>query len=618
MKETQFIKQNKEKWQRLEEVLKQPNAKADELSDLFVQVTDDLSYSRTFYPNRSIRAYLNWLAQRLFFKIYRAKKIKKNTFVNFWTEELPQIMYESRWEVLLAFSIFVLTFFIGALSQSMDSNFANTILGSSYVEMTIRNIEKGDPLAVYKSSGPFGMSMAIISNNLYVAFLTFILGVFASIGAIGILIRNGVMVGVFQYFFYERGLLGESFLTIWMHGAIEISSIILAGAAGIVMGKGLLFPGTYHRMKAFQITAQRGLKIYLGIVPAIIVAGIIEGYITRLTHTPDIIRLLFILLSFAFMIGYYVIFPIIKHRRGFRNKNQIPYLQPDNDTPVQLNIIKPAGVIFTDALSIYRRYGKAILKFSAGLAFFFVLVIFSTSDQAIGDIFHFAKYFGSAMSTLNQLLNFEEIYPYINAFAFGGVAWFTSRIISSEKNKTPLSTKIDKNILIWILAIIPALAFQYLISFIKVNGALILFMPTMAPIILSVCVGLFYAKPNPLSAFIKGPKYVLKHYWVEISIQTIMLIMGFMLISLASSSILYFLIYLFGMNFQADNQWLSVMTPIIFTFLAEWMIFITFFGFTFVSSLTWFSAREIAEATSLRKTIQKIGTEKRIKGMLRE
>jgi len=205
MKETNFIKQNLEKWERLEKAIDNPREKADELSDLFVQITDDLSYSRTFYPNRSIRAYLNWLAQRLFFKIYRAKRLKKNSFFNFWTDELPQIMYESRREVLLAFSVFMLSMFVGAFSQHMDPNFANIILGDGYVNETIKNIESGDPLAIYKSSGPFGMSIGIVANNLWVSLLCFLLGVFASIGSIGMLVSNGVMVGVFQYFFYERG-----------------------------------------------------------------------------------------------------------------------------------------------------------------------------------------------------------------------------------------------------------------------------------------------------------------------------------------------------------------------------------------------------------------------------
>ena len=615
MKETNFIKQNREKWERLEKAIDNPNEKAEELSDLFIQVTDDLSYSRTFYPNRSIRAYLNWLAQRLFFKIYRAKKLKKNSFFNFWTDELPQIMYESRREVLLAFSIFALSMFVGAFSQHMDPEFATIVLGQGYVDETIKNIESGDPLAIYKTSGPFGMSIGIIANNLYVALLCFILGIFASIGSVGMLVSNGVMVGVFQYFFYERGLLGESFLTIWTHGALEISAIVLAGAAGIVAGKGLLFPGTYHRLKAFQVSAQRGLKIYLGIVPVLIIAGFIEGFITRKTDTPDIVRLLFILSCFAVMIGYFVIYPIIRHRRGATSSIPDPYLQPDNDAPVQLGLIKNTGQIFTDILTLYRKHTRTILKFSSGIATIFVLAIVVTTQKDIREVFSFARHFGSAVNTLGQLLNFKEIFPYLNAIFFGFTAWKGHQIIASEQGTT--SNKYT-GVLIALLAIIPALGFQYAIYLVKDFGAMLFLIPILIPIIMSVLVGFFNNKKNILGAIGTGPSYVFKQLGVEISINLILMALGFLVLSLASSTILYYLIYFFGMNFQGENEWLSLIVPIFFTFTSEFLIIWIFFGFVFGSNLTWFSAKEIVEANSLNQAIKKIGTEKRIKGMLRE
>ena len=158
-------------------------------------------------------------------------------------------------------------------------------LGDSYVDMTLENIQSGDPMAVYKSKGQFGMSLGITANNLYVAFLTFVLGAFFGIGAVIIMVSNGIMVGAFQYFFYAEGLLQESFLTIWIHGTLEISAIIIAGAAGMTMGRGLLFPGTYRRLQAFQVSAKRGLKIMLGITPIIIAAGFIEGFL-RVIQKP--------------------------------------------------------------------------------------------------------------------------------------------------------------------------------------------------------------------------------------------------------------------------------------------------------------------------------------------
>jgi uncharacterized membrane protein SpoIIM required for sporulation len=276
MREAKFIEQNQAKWEQLERVMEQPRKDPDELNDLFIQVTDDLSYSRTFYPNRSVRVYLNALAQRIFLSIYRNRKSQRHRLISFWTDELPQLIYESRRAFLLSFLIFLLAFGIGMLSCAMDSGFISAVLGDDYVQMTEENIRSGDPMRVYKQRGEFGMTLAITTNNIYVSFLTYVMGVFASIGSMAILIFNGTMLGAFQYFFIEKGLFWESFLTVWMHGTLEISAIIIAGAAGITMGQGLLFPGTYTRMQAFQRSARRGIKIMVGIVPIFILAGFIE------------------------------------------------------------------------------------------------------------------------------------------------------------------------------------------------------------------------------------------------------------------------------------------------------------------------------------------------------
>ena len=103
MRETSFIKQNKEKWKEFESILEKKDKDPDKLNDLFIQITDDLSYSRTFYPNRSVRVYLNNLAQQVFHSIYKNKKSRFSRLLFFWTDELPQLVYESRRAFRLSF-----------------------------------------------------------------------------------------------------------------------------------------------------------------------------------------------------------------------------------------------------------------------------------------------------------------------------------------------------------------------------------------------------------------------------------------------------------------------------------------------------------------------------------
>lgn len=310
MTESQFIEQNKEKWRELELLLELPQKDADKLQELFVKVSSDLSYARTFYPKRSVRLYLNNLTQKVFDSMGKKKSgFSLKNISHFFGVILPEEAYRQRKMLLISFLIFVVSVTIGALSSANNPEFAKVILGDSYIEMTENNINKLDPMAVYKDENAIGMFSYITVNNIRVAFLAFVLGLLGGVGTVFILVSNGIMVGVFQYFFYQKGLFLTSFLTIWIHGTIEISAIIIAGAAGIILGNGLLFPGTYKRSTAMQISSKRALRILLGTIPLFIIAGLLESFVTRLTDLPLIVKVSIIAFSLLFVLTMYVFYP---------------------------------------------------------------------------------------------------------------------------------------------------------------------------------------------------------------------------------------------------------------------------------------------------------------------
>lgn len=310
MKEAIFIRQNKEKWKEYEAMLQHPQTQTpDVLADLYIDITNDLSFARSHYPYSKITGYLNGLASRLHLFIHKKKKVQFSRIITFWTQEIPQVMYASRKELLYSFLIFLLCVFIGAFSAANDEGFVRLILGDRYVDMTLQNIKNGDPMAVYKSQNSSDMFFSITVNNIRVSFFIFISGIFTSLASAYMLFINGVMLGAFQYFFLEYGLLGESALAVWTHGTLEISAIIVAGAAGITMGNGWLFPKTYTRLESFRQSAAKGGKIVLGTVPIFVIAGFLESYVTRHTEFPFGVRLAFILVSLGFVILYYVVYP---------------------------------------------------------------------------------------------------------------------------------------------------------------------------------------------------------------------------------------------------------------------------------------------------------------------
>ncbi|MEM6842610.1 MAG: stage II sporulation protein M [Bacteroidota bacterium] len=322
MREAAFVKQRLEKWEAFDAMLSQKNAvDPDQLSAHFVEVTDDLAYANTYYPNSNTTRYLNNLASRVHQKIYQNKREDRNRLIAFWREELPLLFYQARKPLLYSFIIFSLSILVGATSAAHDETFVRLILGDAYVNMTLDNIAQGDPMRVYKDSKQADMFFAITFNNIRVSFFAFAAGVLLSIGSGFILLQNGIMLGAFQYFFHEQGLLLESALTIWIHGTIEIASIIIAGGAGLVMGNSILFPGTYPRMLSFQRGARRGAKMVIGLVPLFIVAGFLESFVTRLTGLPTVVKLAIIGSSAFLVVYYFVIYPqkIAKHAKLYQD-----------------------------------------------------------------------------------------------------------------------------------------------------------------------------------------------------------------------------------------------------------------------------------------------------------
>ena len=314
MKEVTFIRRNFEKWKKTEKVVDKADVShPDTLADTYTELTSDLAFSQTHYPNSRITIYLNNLASSLHNALYRNKREKWSRIITYWTREVPETMYRARPELRISFIVFMVSVFIGVLSAMKDEGFVRLILGDGYVDMTLRNIANGEPMGIYGSDSEVSMFLGITLNNIRVSFNVFIFGLFTSFATGFFLFYNGVMVGAFLTMFYQHGLLKEAMLAIWLHGTLEIWAIIVAGAAGIALGNGWLFPGTYSRGASFRHGAKKGLKIVIGTVPVFILAGFIEGFLTRHTHFPDAVRLGIILLSLAFIIYYYIYLPNRNH-----------------------------------------------------------------------------------------------------------------------------------------------------------------------------------------------------------------------------------------------------------------------------------------------------------------
>jgi uncharacterized membrane protein SpoIIM required for sporulation len=324
MREAMFIKKNVDKWNEYQQV---KTDDPDETAERFVILVDDLSYSKTFYPHSQVTRWINSIAAGIYQNIYRNKKEKYSRIFIFWKYELPLLFRKYHKILLFTFFITVLFVLIGLWGSMQSEDFMRGALPAGYVDMTNDNIAKGDPFGVYKNDNPFSMFVQIATHNISVAFLMVIGGFTLGIFTILTVWQNAVSLGAFQYIFFMHDLGMKSILVIWIHGTLEISSFIIAPAAGFIITHGILFPGTYSRKVSFRRGVKDALKILVTLIPILTVAAFFESYITHLMSNtydkenngglPVWASVLILSFSLLFMVWYFVIYPVRLNKKGY-------------------------------------------------------------------------------------------------------------------------------------------------------------------------------------------------------------------------------------------------------------------------------------------------------------
>jgi uncharacterized membrane protein SpoIIM required for sporulation len=311
MREGQFIKQNLERW----EDFKQPTEDPDEVAKRFTYLVDDLSYAKTFYPHGNTAKYINGIAANIYLSIYKNKKEKKQRLITFWTTELPLVIRKHHKQLLFTFLFFISFVILGVLSAYNDQTFVRAIMGDSYVDMTERNIANGDPFGVYKNGNELADFLNLAFHNILVAFKTYAFGMLLAVGTLYFLFQNGLMLGAFEYMFFHHNIGLKSILVVFVHGTLEISALVVAGSAGLILGNSLLFPGTFTRLQSLKHAAKDSIKIIISLVPIFITAAFFESFVTRHTGMPLWLSLTILLSSASFVAWYFVIYPIRVSRR---------------------------------------------------------------------------------------------------------------------------------------------------------------------------------------------------------------------------------------------------------------------------------------------------------------
>lgn len=328
MQEFTFIKQNIDKWKVYDTLtgwLERP--KVDDLIHAYDDVMADLAYANTQYPNSRICTYLNDLCMRLHEAVYSRKRYDFRSFLHLFTYEIPRVVALNHRILIASFVIFACFTIAGVILAFQDEANIRETLGDYYVNMTVENIRNNEPTAVYAGGDQMPSFLGILLNNVRITFLMFASGMIPFLGPIYYMYHNGIMLGEFQslFFLYGADIGFRSMTAIWIHGAFEISSIIIAAGAALTLSWGWVFPGTYSRRQSLRIHGQVAIRILASVVPLLTVAAFFEGFLTRHVEYPLVFRLFIIFGSFGFIIFYYVLLPysIWRRERKFINMEDL-------------------------------------------------------------------------------------------------------------------------------------------------------------------------------------------------------------------------------------------------------------------------------------------------------
>ncbi|MGC2696571.1 MAG: stage II sporulation protein M [Candidatus Angelobacter sp.] len=282
---TYWLEKRQSHWKRLERLLDQVKASGlksltqlelQELGLLYRQAAADLSTLREDVTGKSYARSLNLLLSRAHNTIYAGEKSSARGIIHYYRRIYPEIFRKNLHLIVTALLLFVVGGLAGMLLSLTRPDFLRAFLPPHILD-TIDHHKMWTDSVV--SIAP-AVSTGIMTNNITVSFLTFAYGITGGIGTVFMLVFNGVLIGAVGMACW----LNDMSLPLWSfvapHGVLELPAIFIAGGAGLRLAQGLLFPGLLSRSDALAKAGGEAVRLLMGTVPILIVAGLIEGFIS--------------------------------------------------------------------------------------------------------------------------------------------------------------------------------------------------------------------------------------------------------------------------------------------------------------------------------------------------
>ena len=294
----QFVQPRRERWEQLTALLQRietrrlqslSRAELKRLGQLYRSLTSDLAQAQTAFPQSDLTVALNQLAGRAHPHVHRSRSLTSRSVWDFFRADLPQTFRKNLHVFNLSALIFLTSTALGGVATVINENAAGIILSPQLMESIHRREMWTEHIFNVVPSSV--MSTVIMTNNISVAFVTFAMGLTFGIGTCYLLTLNGLMLGCVMALCFQYGMLGPLLEFVTAHGVVEISVIIVAGMAGLLVGGALVNPGDYTRRDSLSVRGKDGVKLVLGTAPMLVFVGLIEGFVSPHPSIPAVVKM---------------------------------------------------------------------------------------------------------------------------------------------------------------------------------------------------------------------------------------------------------------------------------------------------------------------------------------
>jgi uncharacterized membrane protein SpoIIM required for sporulation len=287
-----WMKKRKPYWDRLEEFVRRSSRRglaaltARELREtglLYRQVAADLATVREDPRNQPIAEYLNRLLGGAHNLIYLGRRSSPSGIWDFYRNGFPRTFRATMPYTLAAFALFLLGALIGLLADLGNPAFSRSFLGHHMADTIARRQMWTDSIVGIQPRAASG----IMTNNISVSLTAFAMG-FSIIGTVYMMVFNGLLIGVIGAACWQAGMSRDLWSFVAPHGVLELPAIFLAGGAGLLIARGMLFPGMLSRRESLQYYGGEGVRLALGTLPLLFVAGLTEAFFSPSSVPADV------------------------------------------------------------------------------------------------------------------------------------------------------------------------------------------------------------------------------------------------------------------------------------------------------------------------------------------